>query len=224
MDTSLALSTALLSAVALGLGCGVGCGSLATPFIITKLLGDQKDTKQSFFSLISFTLGKIITLIVLGILTSFIGNEIIGFLSDKLPFDLSMFFRIACIVFGLSVVYNTIKKDHKCPSKCKKCSGNRKDSSLWYTPSYFISGALYALTPCPPLTAVLVYAATINPFAAALLLTVFGIANSITPLLIYAPVTGFIVIKMKQEISKFTGTIQVIAGIMLIVLGSGLIV
>lgn len=221
MDTSLALSTALISAVAVGLGCGVGCGSIATPFIITKLLGDQKDTKQSFFAYINFALGKIMTLIILGIVTSLIGSEIISILSHKLPFDLSIFFRIACIVFGLSIIYKTIKKSGKCHSKCKGCNEDIKKASFWYTPSYFLSGALYALTPCPPLTFVLVYAATINPMAAALILAIFGLANSITPLLIYAPITGFIVIKMKQEICKFTTPIQVLAGIMLVVLGGG---
>lgn len=225
MDTSLAFGTALLTAIAIGLGCGFGCGSLSTPFIITKLLGDQKNSKESIFALLSFTLGKIVTLVMLGVLTSIIGGEVLGLISDILPFDLSIFFRLACILLGLSILYKSIKKKNKCASKCNGCgSVILKKTSIWKTPSYFLSGVLYALTPCPPLTAVLIYAVTINPLSSAILLAVFGLANSITPLIIYTPLTGYIVVRMKKEIPKYIGRIQILAGVLLIILGTGLVV
>ncbi|MCM1988347.1 sulfite exporter TauE/SafE family protein [Oceanirhabdus seepicola] len=225
MDTSLAFGTALLTAIAIGLGCGIGCGSISTPFIITKLLGDQKNSKESIFALLSFVFGKVITLVILGALTSIIGGEVLSLISGVLPFDLSIFFRLACILFGLSILYKTIKKKDKCASKCAGCnSGILEKPSLWKTQSYFLSGVLYALTPCPPLTAVLIYAVTINPLSAAILLAVFGLANSITPLVIYAPLTGYIVVRMKKEIPKYIGGVQILAGVLLIILGTGLIV
>ena len=217
MDSSLSLGAALLTAIVMGLGCGAGCGSLSTPFMITKILGDQKDVKQSFLSLLSFTFGKVLTMIILGVLTSMIGREVISLVARILPFDMNLFFGAACIIFGFSLILKKLKRN-----RCGSCRNHNKRSALWYEPSYFLSGALLAIIPCVPLVSVLVYASAINTFSAALLLAVFGLANSLTPLFLYAPLTGFALSRMKKEIPEHLGKLQYIAAILLIILGGGM--
>lgn len=223
MDISLNLGAAFLTVIAMGLSCGIGCGSISTPFIITRVLGEEKNTKQSFKAVLFFTFGKILMLGFLGFSTSLLGIAVLNILMEALPFDVQYLFNILCFLFGCSIIYNAFK--NKTCFSCNNCNADKKNEiikKLSSYNSYLLSGAIYAFIPCVPLTASLAYSATISPFWGALLLVCFGFANSISSLLVYAPVTGWAVSKMKKEIPQFMKGIKVIAGGLLIVISTGI--
>lgn len=66
MTQAMIFSTVLLT----GAGCGVGCGSISTPFLISRMVGEQRGTKECMQASGLFLIGKLCMLSVLGLLSS----------------------------------------------------------------------------------------------------------------------------------------------------------
>ncbi len=99
---------------------------------------------------------------------------------------------------------------------CKSCKADRSTKLL--TLSYPLTGAVYAAIPCAPLVLDLIYAATVKPTIAVLLLGGFGLANSAIPVLLYAPLTGIVVKKMRKDAPNLMKYLQYVAVVILLIL------
>ncbi|CDM70296.1 putative membrane protein [Clostridium bornimense] len=198
-----------------GFGCGIGCGSISTPLLIGKMIGEGRNKRECIKAVSIFTLGKISIYIILGLLVSVFGGFIIEYFGQKFPSIISNVFRVISIIFAFIIILNIVK--HKQCSCCKSCKANSSKFERLNKMSYFIIGLIYGLIPCSPLIISLTYAATLDIFLAMALMLCFGVANSIFSVIIYAPLIGQIVIKIKEEIPQYYKIVQLLsAGIILL--------
>ena len=210
MTPAMIFSTVLLT----GAGCGVGCGSISTPFLIARMVGEQRGTKECVQASGLFLIGKLCMLSVLGLLSAFLGGTVLAGLQSFYPNITKWVFRalLACTA-GL-LLYHTLHK----PScgQCRSCKTNLTGKLL--TVSYPLAGAVYAAIPCAPLVLALGYAASMKPAAAAVLLAGFGLANSAVPLLLYAPLTGAVIKRLREQAPGMFKWLRCAAAIVLLAL------
>lgn len=208
MSVTMIFATVMMT----GLGCGVGCGSLSTPLLVGKMLGEARSKRGCMVATGVFSLGKILMYMALGVLAALFGSIVIEGIEEILPNIMQNVFRIVSVFFGLVIIRNAFKKD-KC-STCKQCRGTNKLLSKFKDSSYFVIGLIYAVIPCSPLIIALTYAAGMDPVLASILMLCFGVVNSIFSVVIYAPIVGTIIGKMQEEIPQYYKWIQVFAALM----------
>lgn len=210
----MSVSTIFLTVIIMGFGCGIGCGSVSTPILAGKMIGEARNTKQCMTATGIFSFGKILMYMILGLLSAIFGSIVGELLQTVYPKTIMNIFKIVNIIFGIMIIVNTLKKN-----KCSSCNSCRSNSVLMNNHrdySYFLIGIIYAVTPCSPLIIVLTYAAGMSIIQSLLLMLCFGIANSIFSVIIYAPIIGTIITSMKKEIYQYYKWIQVFAACVLI--------
>lgn len=210
----MSVGTIFFTVIIMGFGCGIGCGSLSTPILAGKMIGEARTTKQCMTAAGIFSLGKIVMYMILGGLSSIFGGIVIENLQMIYPGISRNVFKIIGILFGIIIIAGTFKSS-KC-SACKSCSSNSIFLSKFKDSSYFMIGVIYAVIPCSPLIIALTYAAGMNIIEALLLMLCFGVVNSIFSVIIYAPVIGSIIKSMKRDIYQYYKWIQRFAASMLI--------
>ncbi len=219
-----------------GLMCSMGCGTVTTPYILGSLLGGGYDVQQSRQALLVFSFGKIAALAVLGLLASLFGTFILTQIESLYPSFTIWLVRGLTLFLGIQLIYTTLlseffkKKEtlahvsgevsscaSSCSSSCSSASSCGKMSSKIKVPkSFFLTGALYALIPCGPLIANITYASTMSPFVAILFFALFGVVNSIIPVVFLATLVGMAnseFLKNSQSMLKY---IKIIGGIILV--------
>jgi len=215
-----------LLALTLGLSCGAGCGSVVTPFMTSYVIGRQKNKKEVFKSMLIFSLGKILIMMILGGLTAAIGQNMIELLGGYVPFHLNYLFNGVMVLFGIYLVYSSLKVR----KSCKGCSANaveievsgqgyNKKSIREYI-ALFVSGVVYGITPCAPLGIMLATVMGKGMAGGALLLGFFGSITCLSPALIQIFIAGLIIPKMKQEIPLKIHWISFVSGCIMIFLGA----
>lgn len=208
-----------LSALGLGLGCGTSCGSITTPLLTSFLMSKQSNAKEGIKVTTIFILGKIITYLSLGILSSLVGQVIISEKGSLLGINSTVFFNIFCIIIGIYLGYKGVQGLMFVNKKCSGCSGTcstTKSKIMNYNKNstiiLFFGGVLYALTPCTPLLIMLGMTANVSIAYALVLMLVFSVANSISPLFVIGGISGYFSNKMWKEIPKFANVISILSG------------
>ncbi|WFD10075.1 sulfite exporter TauE/SafE family protein [Tepidibacter hydrothermalis] len=209
-----------IAAILIGLGCGFSCGSTSTIFLTTYIMGNENDTKKGFFSVMHFLSGKIIVMIILGIISSFMGTAIINEYTTIGGFNSKILLNIVEIVTGIAIFYKIFKKKSCCNKKScgKNFINNKKENIIKHIPLW-LAGMAYGMTPCYPLAVMLLFSATLSPLNACFLMLVFGISNSISPVIIYGTMAGYFSKKMYKEIPQYIHLIQGMAGAVFILIG-----
>ncbi|MGN0143623.1 MAG: sulfite exporter TauE/SafE family protein [Clostridium sp.] len=210
----MSISMIFFTVIIMGFGCGIGCGSVSTPILAGKMIGEARTTKQCMTATGIFSFGKILMYMILGLLSAIFGSIVGEHLQTVYPRIITYTFKIVNIIFGIIIVVSALKKN-KC-SSCNSCRSNNSLIKNYKDYSYFLIGIIYAVTPCSPLIIVLTYAAGMSIAQSLLLMLCFGIANSIFSVIIYAPIIGTIITSMKKEIYQYYKWIQVFAGAVLI--------
>ncbi|OOB78748.1 MAG: hypothetical protein ATN34_02500 [Epulopiscium sp. Nele67-Bin002] len=215
MSTSMIFSSILF----MGLTCSLGCSSVSTPFILGSLLGEGYDVQTSRKAMLLFSLGKVISLSFLGLLSAIFGSIVLTYVEQAYPNTTMWIVRIATLLLGIAILYSALKKD-ACGSGCGSCPSSKKCGSKSAPnirkKSYLFAGALYATIPCAPLVTTLTYASTMTPILAMALAGLFGVVNSIIPILFYASMVGLANTEFTRDAPKFVKYIKITGGIILI--------
>lgn len=228
------------SVIFMGLTCSMGCGTVTTPFMLGSLLGDGGSISESRKAITLFSIGKVVSLVLMGILSSIFGSIILTYVENLYPQTTIWIIRIATFLFGFKILYSTIKfdfipqKQDDNTSPCSSCGGCSKSKKMCSSSedvvntdefnfdlsktskSYFLAGLLYATIPCGPLLTCLTYASTMNLILAILLLGLFGIVNSIIPVFFYASLVGVANTEFTKSSSEFLKYIKLSGGLILI--------
>lgn len=265
MTTATIFATVLL----MGFSCSIGCGAISTPFILGSLLADSGTITQSRRAVFVFSIGKVISLIVMGLLSAIFGSILLSYIEVLYPNATVWVIKIATILFGGKILYTTLKNDFttqedvdtksiditrnnitqikyensyanfgdmnnmtttsNCASNTTKsgCGGCKSKSKCGVIPqeilteekipkSYFLAGLLYATIPCGPLVTCLTYASTMNPVLAMLLLGLFGIVNSILPVIFLSHIVGMANTEFKTKSIGMIKYIKLSGGLILI--------
>ncbi len=234
MTTLTIFSTMLL----LGFTCSLGCGTVATPFVLGSLLGEGQDIHESRRAILIFSLGKIVTLTVLGFLASLFGSVVLTAVENVYPNATIYLVRLLTTVLGVRIIWSGVQTWRKskmqgavasgcsgcpssvgCPSKggCGSASPRKEDAQkLAHRGSFFMAGVLMASIPCGPLLMALTYASTMNLVTGTLLLTSFGFVNSIFPVVFYASLVGLANREFKRDAPALVQFIKPAGGVILI--------
>ncbi len=224
MTTSVIFGTVLF----MGFTCSMGCGTVSTPFLLGSLLGDGGSVAESRRAITLFSIGKIISLMTMGLLTAIFGNIVLTSVETFYPEITVWVIRIATILFGGKILYTTIRYEflpqkEGAVSPCSSCSGCSKATSCDAAvdikkpnKSYFLAGLLYATIPCGPLITCLTYASTMNLLVAMALLGMFGIVNSIIPVFFFASLVGLANTEFTKYSQRYLKYIKLSGGLILI--------
>lgn len=222
--------TIFLNVLFMGFTCSMGCGTISTPFLLGSLLGDGGTISESRRAITVFSIGKVVSLMFMGLMSAIFGNIILSNIEQLYPNATIWVIKIATILFGSKILYNTIRYEFL-PNKsentsgCSSCSGCKSQSSCGSAniknndeprKSYFFAGLLYATIPCGPLLTCLAYASTMNIITAMILLGLFGIVNSIIPVFFLASVVGLANDEFTKNSAKYLKFVKLSGGIILI--------
>ncbi len=226
MTTSVIFASVLF----MGFTCSMGCGTVSTPFLLGSLLGDGGSVHESRRAITLFSLGKVISLMTMGLLAAVFGNIVLNAVTEIYPEITIWIIRIATIGFGGKILYSTLRYEFFPPknqpeASCSSCSGCSKASScgsstedavIKPSKSYFLAGLLYALIPCGPLLTCLTYASTMNLMLAMMLLGLFGVVNSILPVFFFASLVGIANTEFTKYSQQYLKYIKLSGGLILI--------
>lgn len=220
-------------AITLALGCGIGCGSLISPVLSSYIIGKNLNLKSGLSSLLVFSLGKIISMVLLGILVSIFATNFIDIDSSFYGIPFSNFFSLFIAILGVKIIYDVIKRNKKkdCVSskKCDKIDPltiykhdkNIKTSYLqiWDYCLLFLSGAAYGITPCVPLVSLLVYCVDLSVLQAVSLMSLFGIVSIISPAIISTIFATLINKGISKDFKGMNLELRFLSGILLLLVG-----
>lgn len=229
METSTIFATVIFT----GLTCSMGCGTVNTPFILGSLLGDGKSISEGRRAIMLFSIGKVLSLMLMGLLASIFGMIVLDYVEGIYPEATIWIIRIVTFGFGAKILYTTVKDDFipkkveqdasSCSTGCSGCSKAKSCSSVTNVKikgssnlSYIVAGLLYATIPCGPMLACLTYASTMNVVVAMTLLGVFGVVNSIVPIFFFASLVGLANNEFSKNSENFLKYIKLTGGIVLI--------
>lgn len=112
----------------LGFSCSIGCGSVSSSFILgSQIGGEDCNVKSCMRSVMEFSLGKIISLSIMGFLSSIFGMIVLDFVESVYPNSTVWIVRGFTCLLGISILYKFVKKEFM-ENKEKK-SGNLMQSS-----------------------------------------------------------------------------------------------
>ncbi len=217
-----------LLALGLGIGCGFGCGSLSTPFITSYVVGHDLNLKNGFFSMLIFSFGKILSMVVLAVTVSLLTVNFIEPTSTFLNIKLTTYFDFTMVVMGVIIIKRAIKGLRK-KIDCNSCS---KQSEVTVIDEFkhdqkieengvklkdnlflFIAGILYGLTPCIPLITILAICSTLSVLNAFALMLFFGIVTCMSPTFINSLIAGILNKNMRRELKASAKYIQIVTGV-----------
>lgn len=204
----------LLTSAETGITCGVSCGACGTPvvnvFLSSYLLTHSGKLRRSLLSFAGFHLGKMVTVALLCMLISLLGQQVIDENGKLFGVNLQLIVYAAMLMFMAVLIRRWFRDNRKAAEQdpCAGCSGGccgqsaqasrKKDGFLPMLVYGFISG----LSPCTSLVIVLGYAAALTVAEAALVGVCFSLANSIVPLLLLVSLTGLLSKEMYREIPR----------------------
>jgi len=189
----------LIEVFVLGLLYGFGpCTVFCAPILTPIVLSSAKSAKEGLFDGVSFSLGRILSYCVLGVVAGFIGKSITPYISPKI-------FGAFIIVTGLLILLK------KMPKFCRLFSKSKGFQAT------FIAGLIVGFAPCYPLVAALALAAlSKSAFAGLLIGFFFGLGTLLSPMLIISLVAG----KWASFSKEFQKVNIIISGLFLIILGA----
>lgn len=229
MSWSVLLSM-LATSAGTGLTCGVSCGACGTPvvnvFLSSYLFTHSGKLRRSLLSFAGFHLGKMITVALLCVLISLLGDQIVDETGNMFGVNLQMLVYAAMLVFMLVLIKKWFR-DHSAasePNTCTNCGGgccsgktsksvetdggagsndrggiNKGRTRDGFLPM-LVYGCISGLSPCTSLVIVLGYASVLTMAEAAIVGLCFSFANSIVPFLLLVLLTGLLSREMYREL------------------------
>ena len=217
------IGTTLISCITGGFSIGLGCGTCCSPaigvFLSTYIVSHSQNMKKAFVTFFSFFFGKILSVISLCILSSYLGNKFIFKDGHIGSVDLSKVMSITFIVLGSFLILKHFYTKRNNQESCKSCSGNcgvNLKSKEWPP---LIIGIAYGLTPCAPLILIVGYASTISMTNAVLLGICFSLASIISPMIVVVLLAGLISNNLYEELPKYIDLFKLMCYMVLIFIG-----
>lgn len=192
------------------------CSLSCLPYLGTYIMGMQQGFGKGLKAAFIFSLSRIVTYTFLGGLCGYIGSLICEEINPRLILFITglILFLIGIIVI-LSPLRSCIQNGR---SISKKISVQNAYLHL------IIMGIVISLTPCPPLTGILLYSSTTHSvFTGGFIAFMFSIGTSISPLCLFGGAAGWFSQKISLRIPQHRRFMQRISGIILALLGARLL-
>ncbi len=210
-------STALLIGITSGMShCSVVCA----PVVSTYIMGAREGALKGLRSFAVFTVGRVFVCAVLGLASGYIGTTLFGVESD-LQY-VRLVYSSVLILVGLLMLVRPVRTNCR-QSKEKIRVFGFFSQRLAFNPTahLLIMGMAFAVIPCPPMGAALLYSLeTPSVIYSGILMALFGIGTAISPLIIICALAGWFSGKIKTEAPHYRMLFQRLSGTILILLGS----
>lgn len=213
-----------LSALLLGIVYGATfCTLTCSPFIASYIIGSDRGTRRGIWLSVIFNGGRVLTYGLLGLAVGMAGG---AFLVE------GAYALWGAILFGVAValIGTWIAVRRRSSPACGCRGGASWAQRLWHRVepregdggelSAAGMGLLIGLVPCPPLIALLVFAAAVGSAGTGLVLGIlFGVGTVISPIVIVAAAAGWFSERIAREAPMMRSGVRRLAGLMLVALG-----
>lgn len=206
-------------ALLLGISAGISqCYLYCAPVISTYIMGLGKNALEGLKFYFVFSAGKIFMCSIIGFCADYMEQTFIG-RKNNFYFG-SVIFGITLILIGFSMLIRPV-------CVCKK-SGNKKSWFISFLKYFafkpgtqlFVGGIASAIVPCPPMGAMLLYSLKMSStVSCGIMMALFGIGTTLSPLVIISIAAGSFSGKLKIEVPEYRMMFQRISALILILLG-----
>lgn len=204
-----------LSTLIMGLSCSTTCNQIVMFFLGTWISGSESDAKKGLKDSLYFLSGKAGVYMVLAVLSSIVGTELQHFYKNIVGSNGAKVFSIFLIILG---GYCILKFFMSIKNKVFTCKS--KNQYFDVTPSKaFVAGIIYGISPCFPMTVLMINAAMVSLLQALLLGIIFSLTSFINPLLIVGMISGKVSQVMRKDIAQFVTYFQLVFAISFVVIG-----
>jgi cytochrome c-type biogenesis protein len=214
-----------LSALLLGIVYGATfCTLTCSPFIASYIIGSDRGARRGIWLSFIFNGGRVLTYGLLGLGVGVAGSAFL--LEGAYARWGALAFGIAVAAIGIWIAVRRRPRGHGCI--CAQEDSWAARIRHRFEPhegdggelSAASMGLLIGLVPCPPLIALLVFAATSGSAVTGLVLgLLFGLGTVISPIIIIAGMAGWFSDRIAREAPTLTRGVQRVAGLMLVLLG-----
>lgn len=214
------ISNPYLASLVLGLLYGLTfCASACLPYIVSYIAGIGAGFKKGVIVTTIYNAGRILAYAIIG--------TIVGLLSATISEDFfSSYQQYSAIAFSAITIFigaTILMKKQTSPCNCKEQKPDRfRISKLTnrFDLKAFFMGFTRGFILCPPLVALLVYAATVGQASCTVMAVFFGLGTALSPLLILGGATGWLL----NKAPLFTKWLSKIGGIALVVMGLSVLI
>lgn len=191
------------------------CSFSCLPLVTSCVFATQPGFRRGFDATAIFVVARIAGYTLLGALAGLAGKVILEYVGLKKPMMIAGFLILAV---GLVVVLKprrACRKSTNTPFRVQRVSSHMA-----------ILGIATSLMPCPPLYAVMLYAATTHSIASgALLAFLFGFGTLATPLYYLGGAAGWVSARLGQETpNQYSSLLRIMSGLVIVMLGAKLVV
>ncbi|MDR1993294.1 MAG: sulfite exporter TauE/SafE family protein [Nitrososphaerota archaeon] len=177
------------------------CTASCLPFVAGYIAGVGSGFRDSIKITLLFNSGRIFAYALIGAAVGLFGGLLRVFVTETAlsPFQIysSLIFGAVTILIGVMVLFKTKRPSCECDGQdAKKLAEAKKRGKFSVDFGAFTLGLTRGLILCPPLMALLVYALPFaSPLGSVSIAILFGIGTAISPLLLLAGVTGWLLSK-----------------------------
>jgi sulfite exporter TauE/SafE len=214
------ISNPYIASIVLGLIYGLTfCATACLPYIISYIAGVGAGFKKGIAITSIYNSGRIVAYAIIG--------TVVGLVSAALTEDFfSLYQQYSSIAFGIIIIFigtTILLKKQK-----KECSFKEQNFDHFGISKIiskidlkaFAMGFTRGFILCPPLIAILLYAATFSPFDCTILAVLFGLGTALSPILVLGGATGYLL----KKAPLFSNWLSRIGAIALIVMGLSVLI
>ena len=214
-------TAACFTTLLFGITTGISqCSIFCAPFVSTHIMGSTQGAAEGFKSFVVFSAGRVFMYAMLGLGAGYMGVAFSG-LGKNFKYG-SLIYAAMLILIGLIMLMRPV-------CSCKK-NDNKKNGQITFLSEYFlfnptthmfVMGIVLALVPCPPMGAMLLYSLKMpSIISSGIIMALFGIGTTISPLVIISILAGWFSGKLKTEVPQYRMMFQRVSGLILILLGA----
>lgn len=209
----------LVSAFTIGLGCGSCCSPFISLFLSSYVISHCKSIKRGILSFAGFLTGKISGIVLLCVLSSILGRQIVnteGFMGD---INLRLISQLIMSFTGIVMLIKWIKEYRGLnKNKCADCSHHVNNKYNKRIMPIYITGFAYGITPCTPLIIIIGYSFSLSVLNALLIGISFGIASILSPVIMLAIISGVFSKRITKEIPEYIRWFRLASYMVLIIM------
>lgn len=217
------IAISLPAAVLMGLSFGAGpCNLTCLPYLGPVFLARPDGLRGSWRTVLPFSAGRMTGYAGLGGAAGLLGHTLKGWLqSPAVPWLLGL----ATVLVGLSLLWRgargcAARRPAATRQPLARSTGGPPGSSATLPGGLFLMGAGMALTPCAPLSAVLLAASVMGTAAGGLALGLsFGLGAVAIPALVFGLAVAHLGSELREHLGRWRRALEYGAAALLVALG-----
>ncbi len=185
-ESAASFTAALVAGITYGTAyCGPSCG----PFLCTYIMGTDTGSVQAARSMAVFTVARIATYGIVGAASALLGMSVFSSQVGNSFVPGLVVIVIGTLMWRRAPKHEKSEKPIRIGEPIPSCSGGclRSPSTM----PLWLAGVAFALAPCPPMLAMLACSANAgSPLSGAVVMMLFGLGTSLTPLVVMGLLAG----------------------------------